>query len=319
MLKKFYSLCELAWKIFSGRHQHDMGESGSLLGAKINGKLNIYWCLHHGWWRKLAYINPAQHGARLKWQLLKGLMHEAISALKLTTFGATHDRFSLPYKIRNKVEQRHLASIEPFKLHKKYIITLTNIPESLSGAKMCIKSAERFGEREGIEIFPGIKKKQSEEFFKNYNLTWSYPFQSMKPKSILLAEMGCFASHYLLWEKCVDLDEPIMVLEDDVEFRAPVPALRFDDFIYLGKPPPYVKKNVIDTLPASHHEVYYPFKYSVGTFAYGIKPNGARKLLSSARKITVYPADNFITPTKVRMLFYRPQPITTSTMFSSIR
>jgi len=29
-------------------------------------------------------------------------------------------------------------------------------------------------------------------------------------------EIACFASHYCLWMKCVDLNEPIIVLEDDV-------------------------------------------------------------------------------------------------------
>ena len=28
-------------------------------------------------------------------------------------------------------------------------------------------------------------------------------------------ELGCFASHYLLWEKCIELQNPILVLEDD--------------------------------------------------------------------------------------------------------
>lgn len=29
-------------------------------------------------------------------------------------------------------------------------------------------------------------------------------------------ELGCFASHYLLWQKCVELGAPIVVMEDDV-------------------------------------------------------------------------------------------------------
>ena len=30
-------------------------------------------------------------------------------------------------------------------------------------------------------------------------------------------EAGCYASHYLLWQKCVELDRPIVILEDDFE------------------------------------------------------------------------------------------------------
>lgn len=28
-------------------------------------------------------------------------------------------------------------------------------------------------------------------------------------------EIGCYASHYSLWKKCVDLDKPIIIIEDD--------------------------------------------------------------------------------------------------------
>lgn len=33
-----------------------------------------------------------------------------------------------------------------------------------------------------------------------------------------MGEKACFASHYKLWQECVKLDEPIIILEDDVEF-----------------------------------------------------------------------------------------------------
>ena len=29
-------------------------------------------------------------------------------------------------------------------------------------------------------------------------------------------ELGCWASHFLLWQRCVDIDRPIVVMEDDV-------------------------------------------------------------------------------------------------------
>ena len=319
MLKKFFYLCELVWKLLSERNRHEMIEAGLVLGAKIGQKSNIYWCLSNGAWRKLAYIEGTQPGWDLKWQLLKGLGHEIMVVLRLAIFGANHDRFTLPYKTRNKMEQYRLAEIEPFKLRKKYIITLPDIPESLAGANLCMKTAEFFGEREGMEIFPGINKEQSEEFFKSHNLTWSYHRQLPKPKSMTLAEMGCFASHFMLWKKCVNLDEPIMVLEDDVKLLASIPALRFHNFVYLGRLPKYVGRNVIDTLPTSLDEVYYPFKCSVGSFAYGISPDGARKLLSSAQRTTVYAVDNFMTPHKLHMVFYRQQPIMTNAEFSLIR
>ena len=29
-------------------------------------------------------------------------------------------------------------------------------------------------------------------------------------------EIGCFASHYLLWQRCVEAGEPLVIMEDDV-------------------------------------------------------------------------------------------------------
>jgi glycosyl transferase, family 25 len=34
------------------------------------------------------------------------------------------------------------------------------------------------------------------------------------------AELACFASHRRLWQRCIDLDLPIVILEDDFELRA---------------------------------------------------------------------------------------------------
>ncbi len=33
--------------------------------------------------------------------------------------------------------------------------------------------------------------------------------------ALKLSQLGCFASHYLLWEKCVETGQPIIILEDD--------------------------------------------------------------------------------------------------------
>nr|WP_073102405.1 glycosyltransferase family 25 protein [Pollutimonas bauzanensis] len=39
--------------------------------------------------------------------------------------------------------------------------------------------------------------------------------------SLRLPQLGCFASHYLLWEKCAQADAPIIVLEDDAILLPP--------------------------------------------------------------------------------------------------
>ena len=37
-----------------------------------------------------------------------------------------------------------------------------------------------------------------------------------KGKPLNKSELGCFASHYLLWEKCIEQNESFFVLEDDL-------------------------------------------------------------------------------------------------------
>lgn len=42
--------------------------------------------------------------------------------------------------------------------------------------------------------------------------------QAYRCKSLSKGQLGCYASHYLLWKKCVELNKPIIILEDDIVF-----------------------------------------------------------------------------------------------------
>ena len=33
------------------------------------------------------------------------------------------------------------------------------------------------------------------------------------------AEIGCYASHLMLWRRCVEMDQPIVILEDDFNLQ----------------------------------------------------------------------------------------------------
>ena len=89
------------------------------------------------------------------------------------------------------------------------------------GAMRCIGSAERYGEDSEMEMFSGVRKEESLAFFLERGLTFTSP-PGHEELFDISAEMECFASHYLLWEKCIKLDEPIIILEDYVEFCSPI-------------------------------------------------------------------------------------------------
>jgi glycosyl transferase family 25 len=44
------------------------------------------------------------------------------------------------------------------------------------------------------------------------NKNWIDPIHNTH---ITSGEVGCFISHYILWKKCIELDEPIIIFEDD--------------------------------------------------------------------------------------------------------
>lgn len=41
----------------------------------------------------------------------------------------------------------------------------------------------------------------------------------LKGYKLTKAELGCFASHYELWKKCIELDEPILIFEDNLHLQ----------------------------------------------------------------------------------------------------
>lgn len=106
--------------------------------------------------------------------------------------------------------------------------------------------------------------------------------------------IGCFYSHYNLWKKCVELDEPIFIFEDDVIFVRSYYPIEFDEVL------------MICTGKAAYQHHYYSKFYDnpvgppravelrncsmPGAVGYGITPKGAKKLVD-AYQIEFMPAD----------------------------
>lgn len=110
-------------------------------------------------------------------------------------------------------------------------------------------------------------------------------------------ERGCFASHFLLWEKCVELGQPILVLEDDF-----VPTEHFthalNHFNELIKGLDYLKLErrqakwfMLDKVAGFERRFVYD--NSCGATGYIITPNGAKKLLRHSEQ-WLCAVDNYI-------------------------
>ena len=90
--------------------------------------------------------------------------------------------------------------------------------------------------------------------------------------------LGCFLSHYTLWNKCIELNEPIGIFEQDsIMLDSPPTNLDFDDLLKLYG---------FDKMPREAAGEWYVYAN-----AYIIKPAGARKLIDWIKTHGILPAD----------------------------
>ena len=106
--------------------------------------------------------------------------------------------------------------------------------------------------------------------------SWIDPILKTK---LTKGEVGCFLSHWKLWEKCIELNEPILVLEDDAVITD---KFSYDelyrmkregyDFIYLGW------KEMSESIPID--DTFVKPVYPYWTLSYMVTPASARILLN---------------------------------------
>jgi GR25 family glycosyltransferase involved in LPS biosynthesis len=115
--------------------------------------------------------------------------------------------------------------------------------------------------------------------------------------------LGCFYSHYRLWQKCVELNEPIFIFEDDVIFKRSYIQIDWQDIliIALGKDLYKTKyADVYETPQGGPTALEFLRTSMPGAVGYGIKPHAAKKLVDTYSK-TVLAADNAINQHEVKI------------------
>lgn len=115
--------------------------------------------------------------------------------------------------------------------------------------------------------------------------------EKYRRKPLSGGELGCFASHYKLWEKCVELNKPIVVLEDDLIIN---PSLKealkiaeehIDSLRYIRlagtylKPKSFKKVKSLGPFDLADH-----IRGPAGTLGYVMSPSAASDLIKHASK-----------------------------------
>lgn len=115
--------------------------------------------------------------------------------------------------------------------------------------------------------------------------------------------VGCFYSHYALWHKCIELNEPIMIFEDDVKFYRKYEPVDFEGVLILslGKSSFMTdpQKTYLEN-PTGVPKIVKWVNFSMpGASGYALTPDAAKGLVKFYKPYW-YPADNainqFITP-----------------------
>lgn len=142
---------------------------------------------------------------------------------------------------------------------------------------------EQAKDRFEYEFFTAVDGKRVRHLSKNVWPKWIDPLLNRKMN---VGEIGCLLSHYALWQKCVDLNEPIVIFEDDIQLFGYNPetvadALEDNDFVYISRKqmgPDFADK------PG----------YSYWLCAYAITPLAAEQLLSTNILQNMIPADEYV-------------------------
>jgi GR25 family glycosyltransferase involved in LPS biosynthesis len=199
---------------------------------------------------------------------------------------------------------------------KAYAITIRGNTVSEAGYEQLVESSKAVGNNFNINRFEAITPDYVDMTLEGQKIKWNYPwvgkeidmasgltksaYKTKNPK----ARVACALSHYLLWKTCVNLSEPVLVLEHDAIFTQ---AVDFDindaGFFIVGINNPLgatrkardfyntIVQNPkwIQPVPSiDNHDVPQGL---AGNSAYILKPIGAQKMLDIVKQYGLWPND----------------------------
>ena len=199
---------------------------------------------------------------------------------------------------------------------KAYAIVLRNNETSERGFSMLLSSSQRMNNDFDIERFDATHSKNVIDQFKKLFVDWTWPwigeqlcfktgltmsaYQTVDPNK----RVACFMSHYRLWQKCVELDEQILILEHDSLFVEKLPTdINLGKFNIVGVNDPRgatrksreYYNNIIhnnnDVQPVPQIDAWNVPQGLAGNSAYIIKPQGAKDLIAKVKEIGAWPND----------------------------
>lgn len=170
-------------------------------------------------------------------------------------------------------------------MFQSFIITLSKIPSSLESATKTQLDLANHGMQ--AELFEGTYGSDAaEQILRENRKVYGYPepgtdkyyFKQLRP-----GVQGCFFSHYRLWQKCLNLGDPITIFEDDVIVRRPLIPVTFQHVlvICLGAVKRHRYIQYLENPQGEPHAMAYENNTLPGACGYCITPGAAEKLVKT--------------------------------------
>ena len=163
---------------------------------------------------------------------------------------------------------------------KTFVIALKDHPVSQQQLQDCLTSAEKFNWH--VEIFWGIDGRYiTDQIWKDEGIF----VREDKPTMDKPGARGCFLSHWFLWKKCVELNEPIIILEHDALIQYPWKPLEISTHLIK--------------LHSHYSKKRFKFDEDSGNWtksghAYCLLPTHAEKLIKFTREVGAFANDMMI-------------------------
>ena len=162
-----------------------------------------------------------------------------------------------------------------------YIIHIPDNPVSVMQAERCLDSCRAIGQSAQLHV--GFSVNGSEITVPQHlqGQSWIDWFR-VTDHYLSSTEVACCLSHISLWIKCIELDQPIVILEHDAVMVKPYTTHSVYNAIeYLGCAEQHAGKYQVKMLEAPRSSINTNWHFIHRAHAYSIDPAVARKMLAN--------------------------------------
>jgi GR25 family glycosyltransferase involved in LPS biosynthesis len=163
---------------------------------------------------------------------------------------------------------------------KTFVIAIKGHTISEQQLEDCLDSAKKYNWT--VEVFWGVDGRSiTEDTWKHAGLS----YRTDKPTMHRPGVQGCFLSHWALWQKCVNINEPIIILEHDAVIQSQWKTIDISNGILKLHKHYSGKKSKIDE---------HSGNWSKSGHAYCLSSDHAKILINFVKQVGAYEVDRII-------------------------